>query len=154
MNDAAGTTFLVWNGRGQRLRTVYNAARRVTGHYLQESGTTAEVLVDRSIYGESEADEVKSNHCGHLLKQYDQSGFLTHVLYDFKGNLMAQEQQFAVEYKQNIDWTNTNQVALKTEVYRSESQFDALNRRTQGTTADNTVTIPQLLQEPFSSQLG
>jgi RHS repeat-associated protein len=141
LNDAAGTTFLVWNGRGQRLRTSYDPARRAIGHYLQEPGTTVELLVDRTVYGESQDNAEASNLRGHMVKQYDQSGRLEHVSYDFKGNLMAQEQRFAVEYKQNIDWTNIDQIAMEPEVYRNETRFDALNRRTRGKTPDNTVTI-------------
>ncbi|KAL6885788.1 SpvB domain-containing protein [Trichoderma evansii] len=140
LNDAADCTFLNWNERRQRLHTTYDQLRRVTSHILLDLTSLTGGVVDSIIYGDEIRGGQNRNLRGRHYKQYDQSGVLTLPLYDFKGNLLRQEQQLAKNYKTTIDWRILEDVPLEEEIYVSEARYDALNRHIQGTTPDNTVS--------------
>ncbi|MCR9166573.1 MAG: toxin, partial [bacterium] len=75
----------------------------------------------------------------------------TAVAYDFKGGLLAAERQLAVEYTQTLNWSDLEALEdvtdleaaaagmLESEVFRTESRFDALGRPTTQTTPDGSV---------------
>jgi hypothetical protein len=72
LSDAANPAFLVWNSRSQRFRTVYDAARHPTSHYLQDTPSFTEVLVDHSLHGESQPNAAALNLLVQRFEQHDQ----------------------------------------------------------------------------------
>lgn len=89
LNDVAGKPIYAWDSRDHQFRTAYDALRRPTDSFLRE-GASAEMVVGRSIYGESRPNPEASNLRGKVTQLFDQAGVVTSDEYDFKGNLLAQ----------------------------------------------------------------
>jgi RHS repeat-associated protein len=139
LNDAAGKPLYGWNSRDHRLRTTYDALRRPTEVHLQEGGG-AELLVARTVYGESQTNAEASNLRGKPYQAFDGAGVVTTGAYDFKGNLLSSSRQLAADYKSTPDWSAA--VALEAEVFSTSTSFDALNRPVTLTTPDDSVIRP------------
>jgi len=153
--DVQHSSVLDWDTRGHRLRTEYDALKRVKAHFLSLPGAISgsELVVDRIIYGEEANLPPSANARGKHYRQYDQSGVLTMPSYDYKGNLLVQEQQLCANYKITIDWTTITDVALEPEIYRSRSSYDALNRHVDGTSPDDTLTANEYNEVGFVERL-
>jgi RHS repeat-associated protein len=128
LNDVAGKPLYGWDSRDHRLRTVYDVLRRPTEVYLQE-GSAPELLVGKTVYGESQSDPEVSNLRGKPYQAFDGAGVVTTPAYDFKGNPLHSSRQLAVDYKTTLDWSAT--VALEAEIFTASTSFDALNRPVQ-----------------------
>lgn len=127
--DIAGKALMVWDSRDQRLRTEYDALRRPTELFLTEAGGAGEVIISRTIYGESKPTPEVTNLRGKAVDVFDQAGVIRSREHDFKGNLLRGERQLAESHKTIIDWSNV--VPLQTEIFSSRMRFDALNRAVQ-----------------------
>jgi RHS repeat-associated protein len=136
LNDVAGNPVYAWDSRDHRRRTTYDALRRPTGSYLQE-GAEPELLVGKTVYGESQLDAEASNLRGKPYQSFDGAGIVTTGEYDFKGNRLSSSRRLAADYKATPDWSGA--VALETEVFTTRASFDALNRPVTQTTPDNSV---------------
>ncbi|KAF7513142.1 hypothetical protein GJ744_010538 [Endocarpon pusillum] len=136
LKDTAGKPLYGWDSRGHQTRTVYDQLQRPIESRLRTTNGP-ELLVGRTVYGESEADPEAANLREKPIKVFDQAGVVMNTPYDFKGNLLSSVRQLAVEYKATRDWTN--EVALETSTYTSHTVYDALNRPTEATLPDNTV---------------
>ncbi len=139
LNDVAGQPIRAWDSRDHQLRTTYDPLRRPLDSFLKE-GAGPELLVGRTVYGESRTSPETNNLRGKVVQHSDQAGVVTSDEYDFKGNLLHSQRQLAKEYKTTLDWAAT--VPLETPVYSSRTAFDALNRPTALTTPDNSVIHP------------
>jgi RHS repeat-associated protein len=126
--DVAGAPLMGWDNRGHRFRTEYDALRRPIDSFLKE-GATAEIVTGRSSYGESLAVPEAKNLRGKTVEVFDQAGVVRSGEYDFKGNLLSSERQFAQAYKTTLDWSAP--VPLNAEIYTNRTLFDALNRPVQ-----------------------
>ncbi|SFU39136.1 SpvB/TcaC N-terminal domain-containing protein [Nitrosospira multiformis] len=128
LNDVAGNLIYAWDSRNHRFHTVYDPLRRPTDSFLRE-GEGRELLVERTIYGETQPDPETSNLRGKVVQLFDQAGVVTTEEYDFKGNLLRSQRQLAVEYKTTLDWAAD--VSLEADIYMSRTRYDALNRSIQ-----------------------
>jgi len=128
LNEVAGKPLYAWDSRDRRFRTAYDPLRRPTDSFLRE-GPRAEIVVGRSIYGETHPNPEASNLRGKVVQLFDQAGVVTSDTYDFKGNLLRSQRQLAQSYKTTLDWSNA--VPLQAETYTSRTRYDALNRPTQ-----------------------
>jgi RHS repeat-associated protein len=139
LNDVAGKPIRAWDSRGHAFRSVYDALRRPLESYMRE-GTGPELLVGRTVYGETRPTPDADNLRGKAIQQFDQAGVVTSDAYDFKGNPLRSQRQLAVEYKAALDWSVS--VPLEAEIYTRSTRFDALNRPTEVTTPDHNVSRP------------
>ncbi|KAK6529747.1 hypothetical protein TWF281_008909 [Arthrobotrys megalospora] len=139
LNDVMGKPFITWDLRGHQFRTVCDPLRRPITNYLKE-GSRPEMVVGRTIYGETQPNPELHNQRGKAVQIFDQAGVLTSGDYDFKGNLLDNKRQFAQEYKATLDWSGP--VQLDTPSYNSISRFDALNRIIETTSSDNSTHRP------------
>ena len=139
LNDVAGKPLYGWDSRDHRLRTVYDVLRRPIEVYLQE-GSTSELLVGKTVYGESRANPEANNLRGKPYQAFDGAGVVTTDDYDFKGNPLSSSRQFSVDYRNILNWSAT--VALEVEIFTASTSFDALNRPATLTTPDNSVIRP------------
>ncbi len=139
LNDVAGKPLYAWDSRGHRFRTAYDPLRRPTDSFLSEGGG-AEILVGRTVYGESRPNPEANNLRGKVVELRDQAGIVTSDRYDFKGNLLESRRQLAREYKATLDWSGT--VPLEPETYTSRTTYDALNRPVTLRMPDNSVIHP------------
>lgn len=137
--DVAGQPLYTWDSRGHRFRTAYDELHRPAETWLQE-GTSAEQLIGKTIYGESQPNPEAANLRGKPVKVFDQAGVVTSKLFDFKGNPLQGQRQLASNYKTALDWQGP--VSLDTEVYTSHTRFDALNRAVEATSSDNSTVRP------------
>ena len=124
LNDVAGNPIRAWDSRGHEFRTAYDELRRPTESYLGE-----DVMVERTIYGETQPNPESSNMRGQVVQLFDQAGMVTTDNYDFKGNVLSSCRQLAQEYKTTLDWSDG--VPLESETYTSRTRYDALNRPIQ-----------------------
>jgi len=139
LTDVAGKQLYSWDSNNRQFHTRYDASRRPTEALLREDGG-AEMLVGRTVYGESEPDPEAANLRGKISKFFDQAGVVTSDKFDFKGNLLDSRRTLAREYKSILDW-NT-EVALEEEVWASHTSYDGLNRPTELVSPDNSVSVP------------
>ncbi len=137
--DIVGHPLQSWNNRNQRLRSVYDLLRRPTDTFLYE-GSGLEILVGRSVYGETQPNAEFANLRGKIFQVLDQAGVAGSDEYDFKGNLLRSQRQFAADYKATLDWSTA--VALDAPAYESRTRFDALNRPIELTAPDASVIRP------------
>ncbi len=139
LNDVAGKPLYAWDSRDHRFRTAYDQLRRPTDSFLSE-GAGAELLVGRSVYGETRPNPEASNLRGKVVELRDQAGIVTSDEYDFKGNLLRSQRRLARDYKTTLDWSGA--VPLEPETYTSRTTYDALNRPVTLRMPDNSVIRP------------
>lgn len=139
LNDVAGKPIYAWDSREHRFHTVYDALRRpIEVHLLSDDGS--ELLVDHTVYGETQETPEARNLRGKVYQTFDCAGVLTSEEYDFKGNLLHNSRQLTIDYKNTPDWST--QVALESQTYASSTSYDALNRPVTLTSPDNSVIRP------------
>ncbi|NOG57478.1 MAG: hypothetical protein HND54_07070 [Bacteroidetes bacterium] len=134
--DATDKPTRRWNSRLFTYRHEYDDLQRPIELWVTPNGGS-EYLAEKFVYGESQG--AADNFRGQLYQSFDQAGKVTLNEYDFKGNAISQTRQFAAVYDNDIDYDST--VTYETETYTSTAQFDALNRPTNETSADDTERI-------------
>ncbi len=134
--DAAGKPIRAWDSRLFSRRTTYDALRRPTGLFVTQNGV--ERLAERTVYGESQGDS--SNHRGQVYQRFDEAGVITHVAYDFRGNLLQRRRELLPTYQLAVDWQQ-NPVASDGS-FTTSTTFDALNRPVTVTSPDGSVYHP------------
>jgi RHS repeat-associated protein len=154
LNDAGGKPLCGWNSRRYAFSFEYDALRRplrslVQGGDPNEPNATVysqPIVYQRTIYGDSanagltEAQQQKANLKAKIFKRFDGAGIIVTDLYDFKGNLLRSTRQYASDYKNAPDWSQSP--ALESETFIVASTYDALNRPITVTTPDNSVYRP------------
>ena len=134
LNDVAGKPLYTWDSRDHRFRTGYDPLRRPTDSFLRE-GTGEELVIGRTIYGETQPSPETNNLRGRVIQRFDQAGVVTSDRFDFKGNLLENSRQLAKlvqlipAYKTTVNWSAG--VQREAETYFSRTRYDALNRPTQ-----------------------
>ena len=139
LSDVMGKILYTWDSRNHRFRTAFDPLRRPTDSYLQE-GMGSELLVGRTVYGETQPDSETHNQRTKVVQVFDQAGLATSSDYDFKGNLLNSQRQLAQDYKMTLDWSAA--IPLEELVYTSRTRYDALNRVIELTAPDNSVIRP------------
>jgi RHS repeat-associated protein len=140
LNDVTGQPFYHWDSRHHQLRTDYDRLRRPLAVWLQ-AGEQPEQLVGQTAYGESRSEPALHNLRGQVYQVFDGAGVITHVDYDFKGNVLHSHRQLAIDYENTLDWSATVDLE-EDEVFHSHTTYDALNRPLTLTAPDNTVLSP------------
>ena len=144
LNSAAGLSIFSWDERGHTFENEYDANLRPEKTWMDDG--SGKKLVNLLVYGEGQGNTL--NHNNQVYLQKDQSGILTSVKYDFKGNLLQSEKKIVDDYINVIDWNVavTMQKDLQNPpndlVYTSSTSFDALNRPVSFTHPDGSVITP------------
>jgi RHS repeat-associated protein len=136
LNDAASKPLYSWDSKNNRIRTDYDQLRRATGSFLRP-GVGNELLVMRTVYGESDPNPEPDNKRAKAIQVFDQAGVISNTAFDFKGNLLRTQRQLAQEYRTALNWSAA--VPLEAEVFTNETAYDALNRPTTEILPDNTA---------------
>ncbi|RKG52236.1 hypothetical protein D7X30_34160 [Corallococcus sp. AB011P] len=153
LNDVEGKPLRAWDSRGHAFRTEYDELRRPEGSFVTGADPdhpSRESQYEKIEYGEGQPDDVGLNLRTRVLRHHDGAGVVTNMghdpakgrdeAYDFKGNLLRTERQFAVDYKRTLDWSN--EVALEAEAFASSTRYDALNRPVELRTPDESRILP------------
>ncbi|KAH8728863.1 virulence plasmid 65kDa B protein-domain-containing protein, partial [Phaeosphaeriaceae sp. PMI808] len=136
LSDVAGKTLFAWDSRNHQFRTAYDPLRRPTDSYLREA-IGSELLVGRTVYGETQPIPEAHNQRGKVLQIFDQAGVVIIDDYDFKGNLLRSQRKLAQDYKTTLNWSTA--IQLEEPSYTSSTRYDALNRPIGMTAPDNSV---------------
>ena len=154
LNDAGASRSEPGTAANSFFRTEYDALHRPVKSFVQGGDPSEpnakpipqEILVERTIYGDAPdsgltpSQEQQANLRGKVLRHFDGAGVVATDLYDFKGNALRSTRQFAADYKNAPDWSQTS--ALETEIFASVSAYDALNRAIAVTTPDGSTYRP------------
>ncbi|HET6255334.1 MAG TPA: SpvB/TcaC N-terminal domain-containing protein [Puia sp.] len=120
-------------------------------------------LASYNVYGENisinGASDTSNNLRGKLYRQYDDSGLVTHYLYDFKGNLIQSSRIFtnaagaANALLPVIAWSGdaSDLLLLSGEEYVSLSAYDALNRLMLQVRPFIPVTPKTIIPPPYTA---
>jgi RHS repeat-associated protein len=131
LNDVTGKPIRAWDSRNHQFRTAYDRLRRPTESYMSES-SGEELLVGRTVYGETQTSPDVKNLRGKAYQAFDQAGVVTSEKYDFKGNLLCSHRQLAKDYKNTLSWPLiVPPDMLEDEIFTSSTTYDALNRSIQ-----------------------
>ena len=136
--DVHGEPFLTWDSKGCRVRKTYDALHRPLDQFLQQPGSSVEIISDRAEYGESVAQAKSLNLRGRAFKAFDQAVVFTQTAFDFKGNVIGQETRLVRKFKEPIDWS-AGSVDLEPETFTQHSDYDALNRPTRVIMQDGSI---------------
>ncbi|TDW96987.1 SpvB/TcaC N-terminal domain-containing protein [Dinghuibacter silviterrae] len=149
LHDCLDNPFYEWSVKGTDTfiyRYQYDGLHRALRSYVTINGST--YLYGYNIYGEgisiNGSTDQACNLRGRLYRQFDDSGLVTHYLYDFKGNLLQSSRVFSRAYASPDpllpvnQWSgseSTDMGALETDPstqlpveYTCLVQYDAQNR--------------------------
>ena len=143
LNDITGKPLYTWDSRNNILCTTYDPLRRPVKSELRNDDHTDWIVVGCTRYGdepgmsEARETEVKAHNLrGQPYRSYDQSGLVTNVSFDFKGNALEISRRLASEYEHDVDWLTALTLApdrepdilLMDETFSQVVEYDALNR--------------------------
>ncbi len=144
--DTTGKPIKSKDAKDAQSLTAYDTLQRPTHGWSQNNGTDFLRLTAHAIYGEEVTNPKVNNLNGQLWQQYDESGKIESIAFDFKGNLLSKKQQVisstvlktALDNYETylVDWTSSPSI-LGTQVFETSSEFDALNRVTKITLPEN-----------------
>lgn len=140
LNDVVNKPLYAFDSRDHRLRTAYDALRRPTDSFMRQ-GAGPELLVGRSVYGESQPNPETSNLRTRVFQVFDPAGVVTTDLFSFKGNSLRMQRQLAIEYATELNWAGA--VPLEPEVFTTGTSFDALDRPIELRPPDNSIIRPR-----------
>jgi RHS repeat-associated protein len=166
LNDATKKPIRAWDIRGHNFRTAYDALRRPTQLFVRGTDAAnsdprtlaAEILYQKTIYGEGQANDQALNLRTHIFQHNDAAGVITNMghnavsgkdeAYDFKGNLLRSSRQFIDDYKVLLDWS-AGAPAFQPGIFTSSTQYDALNRLITAITPDGSIARPTYNEANF-----
>ncbi len=121
----AGKPLRTWNSRGFSFRFVYDGLQRQKHLFVTDSG--GERLCEQTVYGEDKPNAADTYHRGRIWQVRDEAGILTHVTYDFAGNLTRSLREVRDDYATGVDWASHPAPTLS-EAYSQTRTVDALGR--------------------------
>lgn len=127
--DVLGNPIDEFESRGFHHRTDYDPARRAVTVHLDRGAGTPETLVERTVYGEQQADAESLNLRGRVFQTFDGAGTVIVERYDFHGNLERSVRRLLADYRITPDWSAGP--ALEGESFSSTTRHDALDRPIQ-----------------------
>ena len=128
LNDVTGKPIRAWDSRGHQFRTTYDACGDPPSPVRDAKALVPELLVERTVYGETRLKPEASNLRGKVFQVFDQAGVVTSEDYDFKGNLLRSQRQLAPDYKHGPGLGGRTRAAGSADVFTSSTTYDALNR--------------------------
>ncbi|MEM6630839.1 MAG: SpvB/TcaC N-terminal domain-containing protein [Bacteroidota bacterium] len=130
LNNVVGNSMRTWDSRGYEISTRYDPIQRPVEVHLNPGDPVNERLIQKRIYGEEISNAKELNLKGQAYQSYDSSGRITHVRFDYKGNLLESHRQFAAAYDADlVDWSpESGTDILEEDLFTSLSTYDALNR--------------------------
>ncbi len=158
--DVLGRILRVWDNPDSAIvadqkifRTEYDVLHRPLKTFVKR-GANAEICVAKTIYGESLplADALAANLLGQAYQSFDQSGLVTTVQVDFKGNPLLMQRQLVKNYSTRIDWNIAQ--TMEADIFETSSTYDALNRPKLTVLPDNTQLVPTYNEGAYLENLS
>ncbi|MEO8149293.1 MAG: SpvB/TcaC N-terminal domain-containing protein [Bacteroidia bacterium] len=147
VSDAIGKQMYSWAVIDNRkFKFDYDTLHRPIG-FLVSINNGAFKTFEKIEYGEALTNGKELNLRGKPYQHFDTAGIAKIERCDFKGNALKSSRQLLKNYKADVNWDVINVVTdLETEIFISETDFDALNRPVKVTTPHtlhiiaNTIT--------------
>ncbi|HLG56083.1 MAG TPA: SpvB/TcaC N-terminal domain-containing protein [Vicinamibacterales bacterium] len=137
--DVSGHPICAWESSGHRFRMTYDALRRPLDALVLPDGATAELVAQRTEYGDRQPGGEAANLRGKAVALFDQSGVVSNGRYDFKGNLLEAERRITQEFQNAVDWLASP--VLEPDIFRTTASYDALNRPLTVTSPDESIYL-------------
>jgi RHS repeat-associated protein len=151
LNDVTGKPLYSWDDRNNLLRTTYDPLRRPVSSELRNDDHPGWIVAGCTRYGDEPATGLpeegeewefearRRNLRGQAYRSYDQSGLVTNMGFDFKGNPLEVQRRIAQAYETDEDWRTALALPLDrepdsllmNETFSQITQYDALNRVTR-----------------------
>ncbi|MGI0486553.1 SpvB/TcaC N-terminal domain-containing protein [Pantanalinema rosaneae CENA516] len=162
LTNVAGKPIRTWNSRGFTVSMTYDALQRPTQLFVRSANQSG-ILAECTVYGERHPQAAQRNLKGKVYQVYDAAGVVTNQQYDFKGNLQDSQRQLSRTYRKTMDWMGISfhlysaysdrpldletikrklVPLLESEVFTSNTTYDALNRPIRMTTPDRSEIRP------------
>jgi RHS repeat-associated protein len=133
--DAAGNLMEYRDALGRVVLRRYDVASRLTHLWASDDPALPITLRERVTYGD-DGDRVAAraaNRLGRPFEHFDEAGLARTDRYDFKGNAVQKSRRTisdtAIANGWTADWNAPNALAALEQVeYRTDAEFDALNR--------------------------
>lgn len=125
LNDCTGHVLHTFDGKNQAFHTLYDAIRRPVRTTVSKGGAPP-IVFDQIAYGEGQPGDQANNLRSRIFEHRDQAGILTNIAFDFKGNLLDTTRVLTIGYQDDVDWSVPQ--ALQSEVFTTQTAYDALNR--------------------------
>ncbi|WP_297835978.1 RHS repeat domain-containing protein [Pseudomonas sp.] len=106
----AGQVHEAWDGRGIRRRHEYDALLRLTAVF-ESSNDLVERCVEQLAYGAADANGVRHNQSGQLIRHDDQAGSRLNIEFGLTGSVLELTQHFLSEL-QPPDWPDVGRDSL------------------------------------------
>jgi RHS repeat-associated protein len=157
LHNILGNPLRTWDERDHEFRYEYDTLHRPSkSTVINTVGQTGDKILDnvfdRIFYGEgishSGKTDIQLNLRGKAYRHYDTGGLLETPEYDFKGQPLSTTRKLFKNYKDAVNWTDTNiePVALsgflETDSFTFTSETDALGRITKQTAPDGSIITP------------
>jgi len=150
LQDVMGRNLKLWDSRKQNFTFQYDELNRPLSFFVNTgSGNT---LFEKNEYGETLVDARTRNLKGKIYKHYDSAGVSVSEAYDFKNNPLVSTRQLVKDYKTIPDWSGSP--VLETDVYNTETSYDALNRPVQIISPDSSILVPLYNEANFLDSLN
>lgn len=153
-----GDPLVTWDERGHEFSHEYDTLHRPT--LSKVAGGDAAVplnhIYDRVVYGEGVTTDGKSDKClnlrGQVYRHFDSGGLVETSAYDFKGQTKSTTRRLFAHYKEVADWSGEDLATsgldattgsfanLEREKFTLSAETDALDRITQQTAPDGSIT--------------
>ncbi|MCP4602363.1 MAG: toxin [Proteobacteria bacterium] len=144
-SNVMGNPIKSFDARGHAITAEYDELHRLKKKTV--TGNSLNNTVEALEYGEGVPNATDLNLRGQLYKHYDQSGLTTYNLYNIKGQLRQSEKRIRTDYKDEVNWPDTNKDALlETETFTSETNYDALGRVKEQHNPDGSIVKPSYHQ--------
>jgi RHS repeat-associated protein len=144
LNNIIGNPIQGWDGRGFNIEMRYDLLQRVDEIEVHgdEQPQTADRIVEKIIYGESQPDSKSKNLRGEIFQYYDQAGILHFEPYNIQNHPLQTRRQLVADYKLDVSWNDPPSVALDPEIYPTEFAYNALGSITSLITPDGSNYKP------------
>ncbi|TXH37733.1 MAG: insecticidal toxin complex protein [Burkholderiaceae bacterium] len=142
LQTVTGGPSVKWDERGHELRFGYDAMQRPVSQRV--IGGDGPVPLDNVVmlveYGEGFPNDRQHGLRGRMARRWDIGGLEEWRRFDGKGNLIESARRFARDYRTTVNWTGDLFAPLEAETHVTVQAYDALDRVTQVTAADGSVT--------------
>jgi len=138
LRNTSGDPVRVWDGRGIQENRSYDGGRLTQIRVEDDSGL--DNVVRQVKYGDdSSTNQAKlRNLRGRVRLVRDDSGQVNYERRSSDGNVLSKTRQLRKEYKQTVDWSQPEEVALESDSYTTELLYNAYGQVIKKWCADGT----------------
>jgi RHS repeat-associated protein len=147
LNSSDGRSLYSFDSKNQAFHTLCDVLRRSI-YATVAKGAAAPIVFDQITYGEGQPGDQAKNLRTRIFAHRDQAGVLTNTSFDFKGNLLESTRVLTEGYQNDVDWSAPP--PLQSDIYTTQSEYDALNRPIRIVAPNNNVATANVLYPTYN----